>query len=117
MKMGTFVRPSDMNKLDEVFAPLREAGFTACQLAYKPEIFRREEAEAIRAAADRNGIEISAHFIGHRDPFQGWELRDDFLVSGLTSPAFRAMRLEYLLRGVEFVSWLGITDMIIHAAQ
>lgn len=115
MKMGTFVRPSDMSKLDEVFAPLKEVGFDACQLAYKPEVFRREDAEAIRAAADRNGIEISAHFVGHRDPFQSWETRDDYLVSGLTSPAYRALRLEYLLRGVEFVSWLGITDMIIHA--
>ena len=29
MKMGVFVRPQDMNRLDEAFAPLRDAGFTA----------------------------------------------------------------------------------------
>ena len=44
MKMGVFVRPQDMNRLDEAFAPLRDAGFTACQLGYKPEVFRREDA-------------------------------------------------------------------------
>ena len=115
MKMGVFVRPQDMNRLDEAFAPLRDAGFTACQLGYKPEVFRREDAQAIRAAADRNGIEISAHFVGYRDGFSVYDLRDAFLFDGLTAPTFRAQRLEYLMRGAEFVSWLGITDMIIHA--
>ena len=115
MKMGVFVRPQDMNRLDEAFAPLRDAGFTACQLGYKPEVFRREDAQAIRAAADRNGIEISAHFVGYRDGFSVYDLRDAFLFDGLTASTFRAQRLEYLMRGAEFVSWLGITDMIIHA--
>ena len=99
MKMGVFVRPQDMNRLDEAFAPLRDAGFTACQLGYKPEVFRREDAQAIRAAADRNGIEISAHFVGYRDGFSVYDLRDAFLFDGLTAPTFRAQRLEYLMRG------------------
>lgn len=115
MKLGTFVRPTDMAHLDEVFKPLKDNGFTACQLAYKPEVFKKEDAEAIRAAADRNGIEISAHFVGFRDAFVSWELPYSFQTSGLGAPLYRAQRLEYLLKGAEFVSWLGITDMIIHA--
>lgn len=119
MKLGTFVRPTSMEPaaLDAVFAPLKEMGFTACQLAYKPEVFLREDAEAIRAAADRNGIEISAHFIGFRDPYTAWDLKYAYLMSGLTSPTFRAMRMEYLMKGCEFVKWLGITDLIIHAGN
>lgn len=119
MKLGTFVRPYSMDpaELDKVFAPLKEMGFTACQLAYKPEVFLKEDAEAIRAAADRNGIEISAHFIGFRDPYTSWDLKYAYLMSGLTSPTFRAMRMEYLMKGCEFVKWLGITDLIIHAGN
>ncbi len=114
MKLGTFVRPV-MDKLDEAFIPLEEMGFTSCQLAYKPETFRKEDAEAIRAAADRHGIEISAHFIGYRDAFTIYDLRYGYTVNGLSAPTHRADRMNYLMKGVEFIPWLGITDMIIHA--
>ena len=50
MKLGTFVRPNDLSCLDEAFAPLREMGFTSCQLAYKPEVFRPEDADQIGRA-------------------------------------------------------------------
>ncbi|MEG0766436.1 MAG: sugar phosphate isomerase/epimerase family protein [Clostridia bacterium] len=115
MKLGTLVRIPDMNRLDEVFQPLNDLHFTSCQLAYKPPVFLREEAEAIRAAADRHGIEISAHFIGHRDPFTIYDLRHGYCVNGISAPMFRAQRMEYLMQGISFVRWLGIQDMIIHA--
>lgn len=115
MKLGTFVRPTTMDKLDEVFAPLEEMGFTSCQLAYKPEKFLRGDAEAIRAAADRHGIEISAHFIGYRDPYTIYDLRYGYTMYGLTAPTHRADRMNYLMRGCEFLPWLGVKDMIIHA--
>ena len=115
MKLGTLIRPNDLTKLDDTFAPLREIGFTSCQLAYKPAVFRAEDAHAIREAADRNGIEISAHFIGFRDAFVEWDLKYGFLCQGLTPATYRQARLEYLLAGVPFVKELGITDMIIHA--
>ncbi len=115
MKLGTLIRPSDLSRLDDTFAPLREIGFTSCQLAYKPAVFRAEDARAIREAADRSGIEISAHFIGFRDAFTAWDLKFGFLCQGLTPPTYRQARLEYLLSGVPFVKALGVTDMIIHA--
>ncbi|MBE5771710.1 MAG: sugar phosphate isomerase/epimerase [Clostridiales bacterium] len=118
MKLGTFVRPS-MDNPDAAFAPLAEMGFTCCQLAYKPPVFLKEDAEKIRAAADRHGIEISAHFIGYRDGYgpgqRDQRLRFGPVMAGLTSPSFGAQRLEYLMQGCEFVKWLGITDLIIHA--
>lgn len=114
MKLGTFVRPV-MGHLDEAFAPLAEMGFTSCQLAYKPEKFLRSDAEAIREAADKHGIEISAHFIGYRDPYAVYDLRYGYAANGLTAPTHRAARLDYLMAGCEFLPWLGVTDLIIHA--
>lgn len=115
MKLGTLVRPKELHNLDEAFAPLKEIGFSGCQLAYKPEIFRRDEAERIREAADRNGIEISAHFLGYPDPYTVYDLRYGYLTNGLVAPTHRAERLAYLMRGCSFVKWLGITDLILHA--
>ena len=115
MKLGTFVRPNDLSRLDEAFAPLREMGFTSCQLAYKPEVFRPEDADLIRRAAERHGVEISAHFIGFRDAFSEWDLRYGFLCQGLTPPTYRQARLEYLLSGIPFVRRLGTDDLIVHA--
>lgn len=118
MKLGTFVRPN-MDDPDAAFATLEEMGFTCCQLAYKPEVFRKEDAEKIRAAADRHGIEISAYFIGFRDGYgpgqRDQRLRFGPVMAGLTSATFGAQRLEYLMQGCEFLNWLGITDLIIHA--
>ena len=115
MKLGTLVRITDPADADRAFQPVAEMGFKSCQLAYKPENFTREAANLIRAAADRHGIEISAHFCGYRDGKAIWDLYYGYCVNGLLPAAYRAQRLDYLFRGAEFVSWLGITDMIIHA--
>ena len=115
MQYGTLVRPVDLDHLDPYFEPLKEMGLTSCQLAYKPERFRQEEAVKIHQAAECNGIEISAHFIGFRDGFTIYDLRYGFATNGLAAPTHRSHRLEYLMEGCQFVHWLGITDLIIHA--
>jgi len=115
MKLGTIVRIPDMDRLDEAFQPLVDLGFTSCQLGYRPPVFERANAERIRAAADRHGIEISAHFVGYRDAFTVYDLKYGYCTNGVTAPMFRAERLQYLMQGIPFVAWLGITDMIIHA--
>lgn len=117
MKLGTLIRPNehDLSLVDESFALLREMGFSSCQLAYKPAVFRPEDAHAIRAAADRHDVEISAHFIGFRDSFAEWDLKYGFLCQGLTPSAYRQSRLEYLLAGLPFVRELDVTDLIVHA--
>ncbi len=115
MKLGTLVRTPDMNRLDEAFGIVADLGLTSCQLAYKPLVLDPADAGRIRAAADRHGIEISAHFIGYPDPYTIYDLRHGYCVNGLAAPMFRARRLEYLTQGVPFVCALGITDLILHA--
>lgn len=116
MKIGTIVSIQDPRNADAAFQPVREMGLESCQLKYKPDVFRPEDAKLIRDAADRNGIEISAYFLGPKDTYTVYrDLRDACLTNGIGSPIFRVQRFEYFMRGCEFVSWLGITDMIIHA--
>lgn len=115
MKLGTLVRITDLERVDEAFSPLAEMGFTSCQLAYKPEVFTKEAAQKIRSSADKYNIEISAHFCGYRDGKAVYDLKYGYCVNGLLPSAYRAQRLDYLFKGAEFDHWLGIDDMIIHA--
>lgn len=115
MKLGTIVRITDMNLLDTAFQTVRDMGFESCQLVYKPEAYIKEDALRIREEADAANVEISAQFCGYRDDMSFYDLHKGFCFNGLIPEAFRAERLGYLLDAAEFVHWLGITDMIIHA--
>ena len=115
MKIGTLVRISEANQAKGAFNALREMEIPSCQLVYKPAQFIREDAYAIKEAAQDSGVEISAFFCGNIDGMEVYDLEYGFVMNGLTSPAFRARRLEYLMSGAEFTRWMGVTDMIIHA--
>jgi len=115
MKLGTLVRLANVNDCRQEFQKVKELGLESCQLVYKPKVYTREDAETIRKAADSVGIEISAQFCGYYDNDTIWDLYYGYLTSGLNVEAYRAERLRYLCQGAEFVNWLGISDMVIHA--
>ena len=94
---------------------LRESGLDCCQLVYKPEKYTDEDADVIRAASEKTGVEISAQFCGFRDSYGTWDARTGFINNGINSPLFAEKRLAYLLSAVPFLKRLGITDMIIHS--
>lgn len=120
MKYGTLVRIPETDDLAAVarekFAALTEMGMDACQLVYKPVVYKVEDADIIRAEADAAGIEISAQFCGYRDEFaQFWDTYFDYKIAGINNPKYGAERLNYLFSAIPFIKRLGITDMIIHA--
>lgn len=119
MKYGTLVRISETGDLaaicEEKFERLRRMGLDSCQLVYKPEIYKNEDADIIKAAAQKYGIEISAQFCGFRDGGMLWDMHYDFRLAGINSPLFGGARIQYLLSAIPFLQRLGITDMIIHA--
>lgn len=114
MKLGTLVCITEPGESPAAFEKLARMGFESCQLVYKPEIYRRSDAEFIRAEADRRGIEISAKLGGFRDPYNAGGSYA-FLTSGFNALPYQQLRLEYAMRSVEFTRWLGITDNIFHA--
>ncbi len=115
MKIGTIIRLSDVNQCENQFQRVRDLGLEACQLVYKPKVYTREDADRIRATADKVGLEISAQFCGYYDNETIWDLYYGYLTAGLNVEAFKAERLRYLRAAIDFVSWLGISDMVIHA--
>ncbi|MBR6748166.1 MAG: sugar phosphate isomerase/epimerase [Clostridia bacterium] len=115
MKLGTLVRIKNPSEAQAKFAELRSYGFESCQLSYKPAVHDLSEAPIIRAAADAEGIEISAMSAGYNDGYTVWDNYLGFLTAGFNIEATRMSRMEYSKHAMEFAQALGITDVFIHA--
>lgn len=114
MKLGTLVRIENICEAESKFAELRKYGFESCQLVYKPEKYTREDAETIKNAAEKYGIEISAQFCGYYDNDTVWDNYKGFLTSGLGIEPYRESRLKYVKEAAEFANIIGITDIVVH---
>ncbi len=115
MKLGTLLRITDINEADNKFAQLREYGFEACQLVYKPEKYTENAAQIIKNFAAKNGIDISAQFCGYYDNDTVWDNYFGFQTAGLNVEAYRKSRLDYLKEAAVFAHNAEITDIVIHA--
>ena len=119
MKYGVLARipvGGDLKEnCEKAFARIEKAGLEACQLVYKPEKYRVEDAEIIRESAAKHNVEISAQFLGYYDSNCVWDGRFDFRLCGINSPLFGGDRINYIISAIPFVKALGITDVIIHA--
>ena len=94
MKFGTLIRLSDPREAEAKMRSLRESGLDCCQLVYKPERYEAEDAEIIKEASLKTGVEISAQFCGFRDQYATWNTKSGFLTNGINSPLFAESRLE-----------------------
>ncbi len=117
MKLGTLVVITKAEEVKEKFEFLRDKGIPSCQLIFKPEKYEISDAEMIKNLAEKNGIEISAMFIGYRDGACSWDMKFDFVTAGINSPLLGESRIMYILSAIPFVKTLGITDVIIHAGH
>lgn len=116
MKFGTMNLITDICECDEKFRRLREIGFDACQLIYKPEVYTKEASKAIRSAADKYDIDISAQFAGFRDIETAWQdIRFAHRTLGIGVPAYRMERIKYVRATIDFAAMTGIDEIIIHA--
>ena len=114
MKLGTLVRIENLSETETKFAELEKYGFTSCQLVYKPETYKAEDAEIIKNAAEKYGIEISAQFTGYYDNDTVWDNYRGFLTSGLGIEPYRNSRLAYVKEAASFAKLLGVTDIVVH---
>ena len=117
MKYGTIIRPATADDAKAKFASLKEFGFESCQLIFNQPEFKLEDAAVIRGAAEAEGIEISAQFVGYRDNYCVWDNKYDYVNSGINSPIFGASRADYVISAIPFVRELGVTDLILHAGH
>ena len=114
MKLGTLVRIENLSETEAKFAELEKYGFTSCQLVYKPETYKSEDAQIIKNAAEKYGIEISAQFMGYYDNDTVWDNYKGFLTSGLGIEPYRESRLKYVKEAASFAKLLGVTDIVVH---
>lgn len=114
MKLGTLVRIENLSDTVTKFSELKKYGFTSCQLVYKPEKYLPKDAEIIKNAAEKYGIEISAQFAGYYDNDTVWDNYEGFKTSGLGIVPYRESRLKYVKEAASFAKLLGVTDVVVH---
>jgi len=115
MKFGTFLRLKKIEDADRDFENLKVNSFSCCHLVYKPEQYTEADAQMIKAAAEKHGIEISALFAGFRDSYTKWNFSSDFEDAGINSAKYGKERIEYLKQAAHFCKWIGTENMLIHA--
>ncbi len=114
MKLGTLLRLNDISDADRSFKKLSDMGFGACQLVYKPMEYRAEDAAAVKAAAEKYGIEIAAQFCGYYDTATVWDNYEGFKTSGLCVEPYAESRFDYVCAAAKFACAAGITDIVVH---
>ena len=114
MKIGTCIILDTMDGIEEKFATLRKHGFTSCQLlAWKPDVWTDENADALKALLEKYEIEVSAFWCGWEGP-KVWDFYDGQLTLGLVPVEYRQMRIQNLCDGADFAKKLGIEDVVTH---
>lgn len=115
MKVGCIVIHGK-NDISESFAELRENGFDNCQLVCwdLENNYTDEQAEKINNAKKKYGIEITTVWAGWSGP-KVWDFYDGHETLGLLPEAYRAIRVNELMKGVEFAVKIGVGSITTHA--
>ncbi|GAC1434379.1 MAG: sugar phosphate isomerase/epimerase [Chloroflexota bacterium] len=93
--------------LDVSMRKVRDLGFPTCQVScWSVEQLTRENARALRDAADDAGVEITTFWAGTPGR-RVWNFIEGPATIGLVPSAWRAERLGALKRGSDFAGWVG----------
>ena len=114
MKIGTMLYFNTLEEMEKSFIKLRAFGFASCQLcSWEPEKWTDENADGIRALAEKHGIEISSFWCGWEGP-KVWDFYEGQRTLGLVPPQYREMRVKNLCDGADFARRIGLTDVATH---
>lgn len=114
MKLGTLLRINTISEAEEKFKELSEAGFSSCQLVYKPDEYNKEDALSIKEISKKYSIDISAQFCGYKDNDTVWDNYHGYKTAGLGVEGYRESRMEYVKKAARFAKEAGIEDIVIH---
>lgn len=100
--------------MDHKFKQLADNRFDNCQLvSWKPADWTDENAEEVKAAAEKYHITITAFWCGWEGP-TAWNFYEGQETLGLVPPTYRFARMKNLMAGADFAKKLGVTDVITH---
>ncbi len=115
LPVGVFARLND--EPDQVFARIRAAGFSYCQLAapsdaylYGPE--GRRNTRLLLNALEAHGVTATSVFMSF--PGQNWELDQAPATLGLVPEKFRAERIARACRTAAWARELGVDTLAAH---
>lgn len=112
---GTLVRLKEVKTAEQAFKKLSDMGMSYCQLVYKPENYKTEDAFAIKEAAQKQNIKIVSLFAGYRDGFTKWDNYTDYKNAGINSKRYGKARLKYIKQAAGFAKDMGVESVLIHA--
>lgn len=114
IKLGVVTQIERNKDIPAQFAVISEMGFETCQLhCWDESLLKPDIAEAAARAAGEAGIKITAFWCGWQGP-AAWDFYDGPLTLGLIPEAYRARRLETLMRGADFAQRAGIDRLATH---
>ncbi|MBO7158614.1 MAG: TIM barrel protein, partial [Clostridia bacterium] len=115
-KIGALLGYGPQTDIDTAFSKFQELGLNCCQLSVwdVENMFTPEKAEEAKAASAKYGIEITALWAGWTGP-AAWNFTEGPATLGIVPEAYRAMRVQQLIKAADFAEWLGVTDIITHA--
>jgi sugar phosphate isomerase/epimerase len=112
MKIGVLVPLTP--EIEAEFQKVVDLGLPTCQLcSWQPHLFTPEMAQKVIAARHATGIEITAFWCGWEGP-KVWNFIEGPQTLGLVPPAYRAGRLQTLIRGADFAHQIGVSDLVTH---
>jgi sugar phosphate isomerase/epimerase len=115
MKIGILIGYNKNTNIEEEFKRAVDMQLTCCQLCcWDNSLYTQENANTIKAAAKKTGMEITALWAGWSGPAE-WNFYGGPDTLGLVPQAYRFQRLKELFEASDFTEMLGITDLITHA--
>ena len=113
MKLGTIIIMTP--NIDSDFSKVNALGLEACQLVcWNKDLFTDENAEKVKDASKKYGIEITAFWCGWSGPAV-WDFYSGPNTLGIVPQAYRFARCEELKRGSDFAKKCGIKNVVTHA--
>lgn len=105
---------ADVAALEKDFERLASLGLNACQLNVWPGSDLSEAAaDAVKAAAEKNGIRITAVWAGWSGPGV-WDFYEGPTTLGIVPAQYREKRMGEIKAEAAFARLLGVTDVITH---
>ncbi len=80
---------------------------------WDPNLYTKENALYVKEQFSKAGIEVSSFWAGWSGP-KVWDSIDGPATLGVVPVAYRNMRIQELIKGVDFTNMLGVKDMATH---
>ncbi len=113
MKLGVLVN-MNIDTLEGEFKKLKGLGFDSCQLCcWDAEQYNEKNARIIKELLIRYNVQISAFWCGWDGPCE-WNFIQGPITIGLVPAAYRYKRLDILKKCSDFISRIGINDLVTH---